>query len=270
MIQCQEEKPNKSLSNLKSKSTRIFSECVSEGYSLLKEYPILSSNMNNLYGIPTDIISKQYKQRLDNIKSNFKKNFTDYNKSCNLWYIGGNKHCETGVKLAPVFSKIIVYEPVLSFLPDLEKAMQTIKGVTPYQIKTYGLGNQNFTIQVKNNDKGTSVLRDVSCEDSKTCEKLLIKDASWALLEDGLKPDECNFLYTNCEGCEISVMQSLIQNNLVHYFKYFHLATHVVSDKNHTSKYYVKQHCMNMAKISKHYYKVDGLFFAQERWMKMS
>jgi hypothetical protein len=197
-----------------------------------------------------------------------------------LWYVGGHKECFVGQQIINashgVFSNLIIFEPTPAFFRDLTKNVPNFnsntgdKGLVKKVLNNYGMSSKDYTIQSPLLGAATSSragsLFDL-CKIKENCEELQIRETISALKENRFEDlkNKDNVLYTNCEGCEIDVMQALLNNDLVQYFSVIHIATHYLQNEH---VLYAKAHCAISERLEKTHRRVFGIMYAQERWVR--
>ncbi|MES2626690.1 MAG: hypothetical protein V4628_15495 [Pseudomonadota bacterium] len=181
-----------------------------------------------------------------------------------LWYVGGNTNCVVGRQILdtnPEFKKMLVFEPMKDFVkvlkPVLEKRKEQIV------IHNFGIGSKNFIAYVQNQGPSTTALNS-ACTESRTCHKIVVREINSVLQENSFVTSSAvdNMLYTNCEGCEIDLLEALLQSGLIKHFAYVHFATHYVDST------YVARLCNVRLLLSTTHDYLFGFPYAQERWKR--
>ena len=221
---------------------------------------LLTSGANNLYTSffqdPASFVDRD-KALLSYVAN---PHAVEMDQNSTLFYIGGNKRCEEGMKLLKQFapSRMFIFEPVRKFTISLAETFAQYPQVVILDI---GLGSEDKTLSVHDLDKGTGAFGDSGvCVES--CVELIIKNAADSIREK-LDYQGNNFLYLNCEGCEYEVIDQLIDNALISKFRYVHAATHAVNIPRLSLSY-----CKTRAKLSQTHIMQYGMLFAQERWIR--
>jgi hypothetical protein len=185
-------------------------------------------------------------------------------KGATLWYVGGNINCTVARQLieanSGTFSRMFVFEPV--FFDELGKNLREfpIAGVNT-TVRGYGLGSEDSSFMVPKLGPSTSAAFASNCaKDSSGCAKFDVKSVEESLAVDKFDKAVDNVLYTNCEGCEVPVMEMLHLIGYLQHFKYIHIGTHAISHELN------RGHCANMMRLAKTHVKLYGVQFAQERW----
>ena len=133
-------------------------------------------------------------------------------------------------------------------------------------LKNAGLGESNQVIRVENSGKATTIYGSLKNDCPKdSCKDMRILGAG-PELEDFVKntSSKDRIIYTNCEGCEIAVLESLLDTGAVTEFKYIHFATHFVN----TQIDYCKRLCKIRQRLSITHDFIIGLDYAQERYVR--
>ena len=137
--------------------------------------------------------------------------------------------------------------------------------LTGVQVFDYGLGNGYRNMTASLEGKSTSGM-DTEAVCQGNCATLYIKDIVDTVhkLHRMHKGYGDNILYTNCEGCEIEVLERLLDTEMIKYFKYIHFATHALGKPGQAhSLCKIRWHLMSTHAMQ------YGFFFAQERWVRV-
>ena len=185
--------------------------------------------------------------------------------AADVLYIGGHRDALVGRQMREAnrnITKLVVFEPHPLFFEDLQT---TFDGDSSVVLKNAGLGEFDGTVLVSNTGKSTTIFDNHinGCGDS-SCARLKILKAGPVLESFVRNSSYERILYTNCEGCEISVLESLVAQNLAKQFKYIHFATHYLKSQND----YGERLCKIRERLSLTHELVIGIDFAQERYMR--
>ena len=195
-----------------------------------------------------------------------------------LWYIGGHKNATVArqiihrsntrrsdiAKCGTAITKAVVMEPVFHKLLSASFIRNPLHNNINISVVPAGASDEAGYFTVADTGPSTSMSFEVECGPGNKykCKKAILRPIMDILQEYGFDKLTNNVLYTNCEGCEVPVMEVLLRNNVVQYFNDIMIGTHAISYD------YNRRHCNNMKALSKTHVKVQGLQFASERWKK--
>lgn len=184
---------------------------------------------------------------------------------CACRYIGGNTQCEVGhsIRKECRLKTMLVFEPVKRFIPSLSLSFHGTSGVHVFD---YGLGSGAKYITASVQGKSTSAVGDdPGCKGA--CTTLHIRDIVETMQK--LRPlhegSHDAILYNNCEGCEIEVLERLLDTGLATHFKYTHFATHALDMPGQAQAL-----CGLRWRLMHTHAMQYGAYFAQERWARMA
>jgi FkbM family methyltransferase len=237
-----------------------YSQCMSSWQRIRDLVPELGMDSNNLYSV-RDValkLDEATKTRLDEVAQ--VGGYKGIDSSAALFYVGGNENAAIGRKMHEeyMFEKVFVYEPFPPFYHKLKRVFAG-KGISVFN---YGLSDENKVLTVHDVGPGTSTHSGTdACTDG--CQTVTIKDALpvFASLLKEIQPADA-ILYTNCEGCEIPVLERLLEGGLVQRFKYIHIATHADG-----TDHYVARLCRIREKLERTHRLLKDVPYAQERYV---
>ncbi|KAK3083487.1 hypothetical protein FSP39_023846 [Pinctada imbricata] len=120
----------------------------------------------------------------------------------------------------------IVLEPMKRFYQNLSIELPKYTG--KLQVLNFGLGKTNKMIEIRDMDDGTSAF--LNSSDPRYTERpmsfIRIVNAIEFFLSLGIGCSEVDLLSMNCEGCEIEVLEMLIETNMIKYFKNIQFQLH--------------------------------------------
>lgn len=223
---------------------------------------------NNLYvafGTSAIKMSDELKQKLTHA-AQYLPFATTPQKKLVLWYLGGNEIAEVAQEYAKIskLHRLVVFEPMVKFHVTLAQVFRDKPYVTLAQI---GLGNSNRSIVVRSAGKSTSAFGAPCAVNESGCSTLQIREVMSALNDLGFdhSDDVDNVFYSNCEGCEVEVLEQLLRLNMARYFSTIHFATHMEPIPNLDTRA-----CRIREKLSRTHRFLYGVPFAQERWQLRS
>ncbi|CAF1222171.1 unnamed protein product [Didymodactylos carnosus] len=163
-----------------------------------------------------------------NIRHTIHKGFI--NSSSLIVEIGGNIGEDSSRFIKLYNCSLIIYEPLIPIYKDLVKKFQNNSKV---EVHPYGMGNRARKILIEPyaaHNEGTSMFRKITKYNSSTIQHIEIinvVEAIEKIRRTRTKDGMIDMLSVNCEGCEFEVLPSLINNNLIKYFRNIQFATHV-------------------------------------------
>ena len=246
----------------------VFLKCMKNSLNITGKYEeaLIKTGSNNLYSMKNLLFVDDIQPILFAATIFEIKRFN----SATLWYIGGHRECHVGqqtiINSPNAFNKLIIFEPTPVFFKELEINLAHFNKVSVI-LNNYGLSNKNYSIWSELRGAATSSRNSFTADVVKkyqNYQELRIRDFYSALKENTFNKTAQNMLYMNCEGCEIEVMEALLDNKLAHYFSIIHIATHFLRNENNK---YIMAYCKISEKLVKTHKKVYGFMFAQDRWI---
>lgn len=230
--------------------------------------PGLSATVNNLYSISEAELQTQLDEATRKHLTDVARvdGYTNVSSATVLVYVGGNENCEVGRAMRSTYSikKMYVLEPFPPFFKKLQAlfAGPEGEGVT---LLNYGLGDVTTNVTVQNRGKATATASVSSDECSAgSCEVVHIKDTVETLLPIIAETASYeHMLYANCEGCEVPMLERLLDSGLVRNFKHIHFASHVEG-----TLHYIARVCRIRERLAATHEVVFGLPYAQERYVR--
>ena len=238
-----------------------YSQCISSWEEIMALVPELGTVGNNLYsdGLTLSRLDAGTRKRLSDVAE--VGGFHGVDSSMVLFYVGGNENAAVGRQMHAEykFQKVFVYEPFPPFVQKLKRVFAG-KGITVFD---FGLSDEDKDLFV--GDSGPATSTHSGAEGCKQgCQTVRIKDTLPVLaplLRQTLPFDA--ILYTNCEGCEVPVLERLLEGGLIGRFKYIHIATHVDG-----TDHYVARLCRIREKLERTHKLVKEVPYAQERYVR--
>jgi len=237
-----------------------FRQCINSWETIRDLIPELGTVSNNLYSIGGVALKldEETKKRLGEVAE--VGGYKGIDSSAVLFYVGGNENGAVGREMYAKyrFQKVFVYEPFPPFYQKLKRIFAG-KGISVFE---YGLSDENKELTIRDAGPGTSTHSGADpC--SQGCHTVTIKDALpiFASLLRQIQPADA-ILYTNCEGCEIPVLERLLEGGLVDRFKYIHIATHADG-----TDHYVARLCRIREKLERTHRLLKDVPNAQERYV---
>jgi len=184
-----------------------------------------------------------------------------------LLYVGGNEFAEVAQKMMKRFhfSKIYIFEPIPSYAQNLQKVFASLEANSTGQVTIlpFGISDMDATLSTIVSGKGTEASQFVNKSDCiDACVQVVIRDAYKVITEILQENIGHDFMfYSNCEGCEVPVMERMIDTQLVQYFKYIHFATHFV-----TMPFYESRLCKIRERLDMTHKLLFAVTYAQERY----
>jgi hypothetical protein len=196
---------------------------------------MIPSKMNNLYQLGNSAehkMSPELRAAIRHAAADLE--YKGVTENTVLFYVGGNEFAQIAQNMMKrfQFSKTYILEPIPSFVQNLQKvfASEEVNSSGQVKILPFGISDEDATLSTEVSGKGTEVFGSPNKTDCKACEKVVIRDAYKVITEILQENKGQDFIfYSNCEGCEVPVMERMIDTGLVQYFKYIHFATHFVT-----------------------------------------
>ena len=183
-----------------------------------------------------------------------------------MMYVGGHK---SAITLQNYLTKgnIVrahVFEPIAQYVESLRAVFRNSQVV---EVHPFGLGGTSFSKNVAMQAARTTVFENCDLNQS-ACDMAHVRSVRKILTEFGIKTNakEEFFLYANCEGCEIELMESLLLNcdsKCMQKFIFFKLATH-----NEAISEYIPRWATIRVALAKTHALERGFPFAQELWVR--
>lgn len=180
-----------------------------------------------------------------------------------LYYVGGNVKCEVGHDYLRTgnIRRMVVFEAH----PAYAQTLSILFGNSVYNssvvVNDFGLGSSDRKLKIADHGAGTSVVAERS-KPRANDPVAVVKEACEALRNHNLAGGS-NILYTNCEGCELEVLENLLTCDLVKHFAIIHVATHMLPGVNVPLRF-----CQIRSELLKTHAYLYGASYAQERWVR--
>jgi FkbM family methyltransferase len=250
----------------KYRSSQGWLQCLNSWDTLLTQVPSLS-RANNLYSVDKGELDANLDAPTRGTLSLVAQvgGYSDVSSDTLLLYVGGNEHCTVGKQMRAMYKldSMLVFEPVPSFFKQLQSAFSGPDGVG-VQLYNFGLGDQNLNITVPLAGAGTSTVRSHDACAMGMCEVVEIREAIGVIGPIlSANSNREAMLYTNCEGCEVLVLERLLDTGLITRFKHVHVATHARG-----TPHYVSRICHIRERLNETHTMVFGLPYAQERYVR--
>ena len=135
--------------------------------------------------------------------------------------------------------KYIVLEPLQRYFTNI--SAELTKFPSNVRVLNFGLGSSDRSIEIRDMNDGTSAF--INPNDPKISERplstLKIVNALDFFASLGIGCAQVDLLSMNCEGCEIEVLEMLIETSMIKYFKHiqFQLHTSLKHLNNITRRY---------------------------------
>ena len=183
-----------------------------------------------------------------------------------MMYVGGHKSAITlqNYLKSGNIVRAHVFEPIAQYVESLRAAFRNSQVV---EVHPFGLGATSYSKNVAVQAARTTVFENCGLNQS-ACDMAHVRSVQKVLTEFGIKTNakEEFFLYANCEGCEIELMESLLLNcdlKCMQKFIFFKLATH-----NEAISEYIPRWATIRVALAKTHALERGFPFAQELWVR--
>lgn len=192
----------------------------------------------------------------------------EFGNSINIYYAGTFKTADVAKYYMKHYNnrikKIVFFEPVVSNLETVKESLKDTSLSLTYNY--YGLGKDNYETSIDSATPSTVTTKLHILKSKKKSENLVkIKETVSALNENNFAPTDMNMLYTNCEGCEIEVLQNLIEKDYLKHFKIVQFGTHKINIENYASIL-----CGIRYELSKTHKRIEPyVTFGNEKWVRM-